>query len=140
MSEIERPCFLLKPSLTYDGKRWCALFGPDIKTGVHGYGNSPAEAYYDFDKNWFMEINYRNRHETYIICRSIEDASIWHLARLSQGDNKSPLLVSYEMYQMESWSEFAELKACVSGRAVKVYKISTSHNGWEEAKDLEFSV
>ncbi|MCW0104448.1 hypothetical protein [Burkholderia pseudomallei] len=35
---------------------WCALYGPNLMEGVCGFGDSPAEAMADFDKNWLAKI------------------------------------------------------------------------------------
>lgn len=50
--EQRRPCVLFKPSLSVDGDQWCALYGDDLQRGVAGFGDSPALAMQDFDKNW----------------------------------------------------------------------------------------
>ena len=50
--EHSRPSVLFKPSLKIDGDQWCAWYGKDIQYGVAGFGNTPAEAMTDFDKNW----------------------------------------------------------------------------------------
>ncbi|MEE9118548.1 MAG: hypothetical protein V3U02_08145 [Calditrichia bacterium] len=47
-----RPSSLYKPSLSMDGNQWCALFGPNPMEGVAGFGDTPAEAFMDFDINW----------------------------------------------------------------------------------------
>ena len=50
--EHSRPCVLFRPALSIDGNKWCALYGANLQDGVAGFGDSPAEAMYDFDKNW----------------------------------------------------------------------------------------
>lgn len=50
--EMQRPCVIFKPELYPDGDMWCALYGADIVTGVAGFGKTPSDAMYDFDKNW----------------------------------------------------------------------------------------
>lgn len=50
--EYGRPSTVYKPTLSVDGNQWCALFGVNLMEGVAGFGDSPAEAYADFDKNW----------------------------------------------------------------------------------------
>lgn len=47
-----RPSMLLQPRLSIDGNKWCALYGENLVEGVAGFGDSPAEAYTDFDSNW----------------------------------------------------------------------------------------
>jgi len=54
--EINRPSYLYCPRLFIDGDRWCALKGGDIQNGVAGFGKSPEEAYWDFDKNWTKKL------------------------------------------------------------------------------------
>ena len=54
--EMQRPCHLLKPRLFMDGNQWCALYGENIQDGVCGFGVSPAQAMYDFDKNYTTPI------------------------------------------------------------------------------------
>ena len=52
-----RVSFILKPRLSIDGNQWCALYGESLQDGVAGFGDSPDEAYRDFDKNWYMKLN-----------------------------------------------------------------------------------
>lgn len=51
-SEQERPSFLFRPRLFVDGNSWCALYGENIQDGVAGFGDSPANAMWDFDRAW----------------------------------------------------------------------------------------
>lgn len=53
-SEYGRPCVVFKPQLNQDGNAWLAIYG-DLPTGVVGVGDSPSEAMYDFDKQWFKK-------------------------------------------------------------------------------------
>lgn len=53
--EWVRPSVLFRPSISVDGNKWCALYGPDLAEGVAGFGDTPAEAMADFDKNWNTE-------------------------------------------------------------------------------------
>lgn len=55
-SELMRPSYLYKPRLFIDGNQWCALFGENVQDGVAGFGNSPNEAMYDFDKEWYSPL------------------------------------------------------------------------------------
>lgn len=48
----ERPSVLFRPRLSVDGNQWCALYGDNLQDGVAGFGDSPADAMFDFDKNW----------------------------------------------------------------------------------------
>lgn len=47
-----RPSVLYRPSIYPDGSKWCALYGDDLQSGVAGFGDTPAEAMTDFDRNW----------------------------------------------------------------------------------------
>ena len=47
-----RPSVLFRPALSIDGDQWCALYGDDLQCGVAGFGDSPAEAMLDFDRQW----------------------------------------------------------------------------------------
>lgn len=51
-SAYERPSVLYKPKISIDENQWCALYGDDLQNGVAGFGRSPEEAMWDFDKNW----------------------------------------------------------------------------------------
>ena len=53
--EMVRPSVIYRPSIGIDGNRWCALYGDDLMNGVAGFGDTPAEAMADFDKNWLAE-------------------------------------------------------------------------------------
>jgi hypothetical protein len=50
--ERARPFYLLRPKVYPDGDQWCALYGDNLQEGVAGFGDTPALAAYDFDKNW----------------------------------------------------------------------------------------
>jgi hypothetical protein len=50
--EQQRPSVLMRPKIAPDGNLWCAFYGDDLQSGVCGYGDTPAQAMYDFDKNW----------------------------------------------------------------------------------------
>lgn len=52
----ERPCAMFRPVLSIDGNKWCALYGSNIQDGVAGFGDSPAEAMYDFDQAWHQKL------------------------------------------------------------------------------------
>jgi hypothetical protein len=54
--QANRPSTIYKPSLSIDGNKWCALYGENLQDGVAGFGDSPAEAYMDFDKEWIMKL------------------------------------------------------------------------------------
>jgi hypothetical protein len=50
--EMQRPSVLYRPTVEMDGSKWCALYGADLMHGISGFGDTPAEAMADFDKNW----------------------------------------------------------------------------------------
>ena len=57
--EAARAHFLCRPSVMLgvvpkpDGNAWCALLGPNLMEGVCGFGPTPNEAMYAFDKAWY---------------------------------------------------------------------------------------
>ena len=51
-----RPSVLFRPALSIDGDQWCALYGDDLQCGVAGFGDSPAEAMWDFNRQWATKI------------------------------------------------------------------------------------
>lgn len=53
VSEYERPCVVYKPDITRDGTKWCVLFGANLQEGVSGFGDTPAQAMYNFDLAWY---------------------------------------------------------------------------------------
>jgi hypothetical protein len=55
-AEYARPSVVWKPKLYVDGNQWCALLGDNLQDGVAGFGDSPAEAMWDFDKQWFAKL------------------------------------------------------------------------------------
>jgi len=54
--EMMRPAVLFQPKLYRDGSQWCDLLGDDLQVGVCGFGDSPAEAMFAFDKDWNTKI------------------------------------------------------------------------------------
>jgi hypothetical protein len=50
--EVMRPSVIFKPKLYQDGDQWCFLFGESLADGVAGFGETPAHAAKEFDKNW----------------------------------------------------------------------------------------
>jgi len=54
--ELMRPSAVFRPRLSIDGNKWCALFGENLQDGVAGFGKSPADAMWDFDKSWNTKI------------------------------------------------------------------------------------
>ncbi len=57
---MNTPSMMLLPKLSIDGDQWCALFGESLQNGVAGFGDSPNEAYLDFDKAWFKKLPRKN--------------------------------------------------------------------------------
>jgi hypothetical protein len=47
------PHVLMRPAVFPDGNKWCALYGDNLQEGVAGFGDTPAEATDDFNRNWF---------------------------------------------------------------------------------------
>ena len=54
-AEHRRPSVLYRPAISIDGNKWCALYGDNLQDGVAGFGDTPAEAMENFDKNWYTE-------------------------------------------------------------------------------------
>lgn len=52
----QRPSAVFRPSLSVDGNQWCALYGSNLQEGVAGFGDSPADAMWDFDRNWSTKM------------------------------------------------------------------------------------
>jgi hypothetical protein len=47
--------YVLRPKLFPDGNQWCALYGENLQEGVAGFGDTPAEAMLDFDRNFHSQ-------------------------------------------------------------------------------------
>jgi hypothetical protein len=54
--EMARPATVMRPGLSIDGDKWCALYGESLQDGVAGFGASPAEAMTAFDKAWHEKL------------------------------------------------------------------------------------
>lgn len=52
----QAPSAIYRPVLSIDGDQWCALYGDNLQDGVAGFGDSPALAMADFDKNWYAGL------------------------------------------------------------------------------------
>lgn len=50
------PSYMLRPRLSIDGNQWCALYGDNLQDGVAGFGDSPFEAFRDFDDNFIKKL------------------------------------------------------------------------------------
>jgi hypothetical protein len=51
-ADMERPSTRLRPKIMQDGNQWCALYGDNLQEGISGFGDTPEEAYADFDREW----------------------------------------------------------------------------------------
>lgn len=56
VAEYERPSVMFRPKIYIDGNSWCALYGENLQDGIAGFGNSPANAMLDFDRNWYKSF------------------------------------------------------------------------------------
>ena len=54
--EQARPSTIYRPRIAIDGNMWAAVYGDNIQEGVAGFGESPALAMADFDKNWNAKL------------------------------------------------------------------------------------
>ena len=52
---------MYRPNLSIDGNKWCALYGDNLQDGVAGFGDSPAAAMQDFNKNWCAKLPVSNK-------------------------------------------------------------------------------
>lgn len=48
----QRPSVLFRPRVFQDGDKWCALYGENLAEGVSGFGDTPDNACYEFDREW----------------------------------------------------------------------------------------
>ena len=55
-ASFDRPAIQFRPRIYIDGNQWCALYGDNLQDGVAGFGDSPAHAMADFDKNWSKKL------------------------------------------------------------------------------------
>lgn len=56
VAQWERPSTIYRPSLSIDGNKWCALYGENLQDGIVGFGDSPADAMWDFDRAWTAKL------------------------------------------------------------------------------------
>lgn len=54
--QYTRPSVIYRPALRIDGNQWCALYGANLQEGIAGFGDSPADAMYAFDKAWITKL------------------------------------------------------------------------------------
>ncbi|TLX52782.1 hypothetical protein DN824_21990 [Stutzerimonas nosocomialis] len=50
---------MYRPALSIDGNKWCALYGENLQDGVAGFGDSPAEAMQDFNREFSKRLEAR---------------------------------------------------------------------------------
>lgn len=60
--EQTSPCATYKPKFGLDGNQFYFLLGGDLQSGVAGFGNTPALAAADFDRN-FLEFDISKCHK-----------------------------------------------------------------------------
>jgi len=53
--EHMRPCVIHRPALSADGDMWCVLLGDNLQEGVAGFGKTPAEAMWEFDRAFLTQ-------------------------------------------------------------------------------------
>lgn len=56
IGEYAEPSSIFRPVLSIDGNQWCALYGDNLQDGVAGFGDSPALAMRNFNKNWHAKL------------------------------------------------------------------------------------
>jgi hypothetical protein len=83
-----KPHVFMRPFISIDGNQWCALYGKNLQDGVCGFGDTPAEAMSDFDKNWLRQkpraledqsANQQLSVGDWIFCNSIEGNQAGHI-------------------------------------------------------------
>lgn len=52
-----RPHVLMRPAISIDGDKYCALYGENLQDGVAGFGDSPYAAMCDFDVQWNTKLS-----------------------------------------------------------------------------------
>lgn len=52
LSVLASPSAIYRPKVFIDGNQWCALYGEDLMSGVAGFGDTPADAVADFNRQW----------------------------------------------------------------------------------------
>ena len=53
---MNTPFMMLRPRITLDGVKGCAIYGENLQDGVAGFGDSPAEAESAFNVAWATKI------------------------------------------------------------------------------------
>lgn len=54
--EWGNPSAIYRPKLMREGNKWMALYGDNIQEGVCGFGDNPAAAMTDFNREWYKPI------------------------------------------------------------------------------------
>ena len=49
---LAAPHVRMRPRVFPDGTKWCALYSDDLMVGVAGFGDTPEQACFEFDKAW----------------------------------------------------------------------------------------
>ncbi len=47
---------MLKPKIYRDGNLWCVLYGENIQEGICGFGDTPRQAVWAFNREWDRSI------------------------------------------------------------------------------------
>jgi hypothetical protein len=55
--ELRRPCLLFQPTLSKNGNQWCVLLGANLQEGCSGFGDTPDEAFRDFDAHFVHGVH-----------------------------------------------------------------------------------
>lgn len=55
ISAATAPHVRMRASVKPDGDKWCCLYGDDLMVGVAGFGDTPQQACWDFDRAWANE-------------------------------------------------------------------------------------
>ena len=54
------PSAIYRPRIFHDGNAWMAVLGDDIAIGVVGCGDTPEQAFADFDRAWRATVPSRS--------------------------------------------------------------------------------
>ena len=47
---------LLKPYIFIDGNKWCVMYGEKVQESIRGFGFTPMQAIYDFNKQFDLSL------------------------------------------------------------------------------------
>ena len=124
--ERMRPAVLWKPRVFRDGNQWCALLGNNLQEGICGFGDSPADATYAFDKEWNTPITCiggKGSTSTENITRSGE-LEAHKMALLADVKDCQQQSRDYQAENAVIKSQMAELKAQIKAE-------SDAHESWQ---------